>query len=98
MSARKGLSQHQMNYPVSQSYIYQTPFVHDSPAARTQSSSENLVSQTKIDRDLARSRKEKYVQRFLHSLAGPSTVANLATKNSTANHISLTNHNYKLLI
>ena len=27
-------------------YIYQTPFVHDSPATRTQSSSEDLVSQT----------------------------------------------------
>ena len=25
-------STHQMNYPVSQSYIYQTPLVHDSPA------------------------------------------------------------------
>ena len=46
MSARKGLPQHQINYPVSQSYIYQTPLVHDSPATRTQSSSENLVSQT----------------------------------------------------
>ena len=46
MSARKELPQHQINYPVSQSYIYQTPLVHDSPATRTQSSSENLVSQT----------------------------------------------------
>ena len=46
MSARKGLPQHQINYPVSQSYIYQTPLVHDSLATRTQSSSENLVSQT----------------------------------------------------
>ena len=46
MSARKGLPQHQINYPVSQSYIYQTSLVHDSPATRTQSSSENLVSQT----------------------------------------------------
>ena len=31
-SARKGLPQHQINYPVSQSYIYQTPLVHGSPA------------------------------------------------------------------
>ena len=46
MSARKGLPQHQINYPVSQSYIYQTPLVHDSPATRTRASSENLVSQT----------------------------------------------------
>ena len=30
MSARDGLL-HKMNYPVSQSYIYQTPLVHDSP-------------------------------------------------------------------
>ena len=35
-----------INYPVSQSHIYQTPLVHDSPATRTQSSIENLVSQT----------------------------------------------------
>ena len=49
MSARKGLPQHQINYPVSQSYIYQTPLIHDSPATRTQSSSENLVSQTQDD-------------------------------------------------
>ena len=48
MSARKGLLQHQINYPASQSYIYQTRLVHDSPATRTQSSSENLVSQTRV--------------------------------------------------
>ena len=34
-----------INYPVSQSYIYQTPLVHDSPASRTQSSIEDLVPQ-----------------------------------------------------
>ena len=39
-------STHQINYPVSQSYIYQTPLVHDSPATRTQSSIEDLVPQT----------------------------------------------------
>ena len=32
VSARDGLPQDQMNYPVSQSYIYQTPLEHDSPA------------------------------------------------------------------
>ena len=31
---------------VSQSYIYQTPLVHDSPVTRTQSSIENLVPET----------------------------------------------------
>ncbi|CAM9849607.1 unnamed protein product [Ascophyllum nodosum] len=31
VSARDGLL-HKMNYPVSQSYIYQTRLVHDSPA------------------------------------------------------------------
>ena len=36
------------NYPVSQSYIYQTPPVHDSPATRTQSSIESLVPQTRF--------------------------------------------------
>ena len=35
-----------INYPVSQSYIYQTPLVHDSPASRAQSSIEDLVPQT----------------------------------------------------
>ena len=45
-SARKGFPHHQINYPVSQSYIYQTPLVHDSPATRTRSSIENLVPQT----------------------------------------------------
>ena len=31
---------------VSQSYIYQTPLVYDSPVTRTQSSIENLVPET----------------------------------------------------
>ena len=35
-----------INYPVSQSYIYQTPLVHDSPASKTQSSNEDLIPQT----------------------------------------------------
>ena len=35
-----------INYLVSQSHIYQTPLVHDSPASRTQSSIEDLVPQT----------------------------------------------------
>ena len=35
-----------INYPVSQSYIYRTPLVHDSPASRAQSSIEDLVPQT----------------------------------------------------
>ena len=34
------------SHPVPQSYIYQTPLVHDSPASRTQSSIEDLVPQT----------------------------------------------------
>ena len=33
---------------VSQSYIYQTPLVHDSPVTRTQSSIENLVPETRF--------------------------------------------------
>ena len=33
-----------INYPVSQSYIYQTPLAHDSPASRAQSSIEDLNS------------------------------------------------------
>ena len=46
-TCRRSLPRHQTNYPVSQSYIYQTPLVHDSsPATRTQSSIENLVPQT----------------------------------------------------
>ena len=35
-----------INYPVSESYIYQIPLVHDSPASRAQSSIEDLVPQT----------------------------------------------------
>ena len=45
-TCRRSLPPHQTNYPVSQSYIYQTRLVHDSPATRTQSSIENLVPQT----------------------------------------------------
>ena len=37
-----------INYLVSQSCIYQTPLVHDSPASRAQSSIEDLVPQTAI--------------------------------------------------
>ena len=42
--ARGSLPIHQHN--VSQSYIYQTPLVHDSPASSAQSSIEDLVPQT----------------------------------------------------
>ena len=38
-----------INYPVSQSYIYQTPLVHDSPASTAKSSIENLVPQTQYN-------------------------------------------------
>ena len=41
-------------YPVSQSYIYQTPLVHDSPASRIQSSIEDLVPQTTHDSSYVR--------------------------------------------
>ena len=40
--ARRSLPPHQINYPVSQSYIYQTPLVHNSPA-----SIENRAPQTR---------------------------------------------------
>ena len=39
-------TQGSMDDLVSQSYIYQTPLVHDSPVTRTQSSIENLVPET----------------------------------------------------
>ena len=42
-------STHLINCPVSRSYIYQTPLVHDSPVTRTQSSIENLVPETSIN-------------------------------------------------
>ena len=35
-----------ITYPVSQSHIYQTPLVHDSPVTRAQSNIEDLVLQT----------------------------------------------------
>ena len=41
-----GLPLGSMDDLVSQSYIYQTPLVHDSPVTRTQSSIENLVPET----------------------------------------------------
>ena len=47
--ARRALPHiHQINCPVSRSYIYQTPLVHDSPVTRTQSSIENLVPETHV--------------------------------------------------
>ena len=49
MMSERHAAPHQINYSVSQSYIYQTPSSHDSPASRAQSSIEDLVPQTKVD-------------------------------------------------
>ena len=49
MMSERHAAPHQINYPVSQSYIYQTPLVHDSSASRAQSSIEDLVPQTHLD-------------------------------------------------
>ena len=60
MMSEQHAAPHQINYPLSRSYIYQTPLVHDSPASITQSSIEDLVPQTVLGcGSFVRGRKRK---------------------------------------